>query len=137
MNGRLRPTSTMSPRRSTVIVTDEPSGTFVNVVTGSAGAVWFCARAVAATANIAVPLMSARRPTTFGDPFCIHILDARCYLERPSLLRRVASPANAGHHKSYRPDRRPRRSLFLDREGNATAGCRLTRCQSMADRVET
>ena len=74
MNGRLRPTSTMSPRRSTVIVTDGPSGASASVVTGSAGGVWPCARAVAATASIAVPLSSARRPTILGDVFCMGVL---------------------------------------------------------------
>src|SRR5471032_1112358 len=74
MNVRLRPTSTISPRRSTVIVTDGPGGTSTTVVTGSAAGACPCARAVAATANMAVALISARRPTTLGDVFCISVL---------------------------------------------------------------
>src|SRR4030095_14914016 len=83
MKGRLRPTSTMSPRRSTVTVTDGPSGTSASVVACSAGGGCPCARAVAATASMAVPLISARRPTTLGDMFCIMCLTAMfCRLPR-------------------------------------------------------
>src|SRR5437879_2460512 len=46
MNGRLRPTSTMSSRRSTVTVTDGPSGTSSTLVTASACGVWLCGRAL-------------------------------------------------------------------------------------------
>src|SRR5258708_40043134 len=79
MNGRLRPTSTMSPRRSAVIVTDEPSGISINFVSGGGAGAWPCARAVAASANMAVPLSSARRPTTFGDRLGMGLLDGAMF----------------------------------------------------------
>src|SRR5262249_131916 len=64
---------------STVTVTDGPSGTSASVVGGSAGGGWSCARAVAATASMAVPLISARRPTVLGDGFGMGDLNPRCY----------------------------------------------------------
>src|SRR5690349_18242432 len=83
MNGRLRPTSTISPRRSTVTVTDGPSGTSPSVVACSAGGGCPCARAVAATASMAVPLISERRPNILGDVFCIMCVTAiLCRLPR-------------------------------------------------------
>src|SRR5205814_8343819 len=87
---RLRPTRTMSPRRSTVTVNDGPSGTSASVVAGSDGGGWPCARAVAATASMAVPLMSARRPTTLGDVFCIRVLDALYSCDPAAVARQFA-----------------------------------------------
>ena len=72
MNGRLRPMSAISPRRSTVTVAEELSGTSASVVAGSAGGVWLCARAAAATAVSAAPVIRARRPT-FEDVFCMAV----------------------------------------------------------------
>src|SRR5437667_397642 len=102
MNGRLRPTSTMSPRRSTVTVTDEPSGASASVVTGSAGGAWPCPRAVAATANSAVPMPTGQgtaqpslrnfstRPPTTAERFSEHLHAASAALgqSRAGLLRR-------------------------------------------------
>src|SRR5882724_970942 len=70
MNVRLRPMRAISPRRSTVIVAAELTGTSASVVTGSAAGVWLCARVLAAIAVSAAPVMRARRPT-FGDLFCM------------------------------------------------------------------
>src|SRR6266849_8882896 len=104
MNGRLRPTSTMSPRRSTVTVTDGPGGTSASVVTGSAGGGCPCARAVAAIANMAVPLMSARRPTAFGDVFCMDVLNARCSREAAAVARQfaIATGLTGGTYRAER-----------------------------------
>src|SRR5262245_27248430 len=80
MNGRLSPISTMSSRRSTVIVADELSGTFLSVVAGWASGVWLSARAAAAaTAVMAAPVRTALRPI-FADGFFIGYLAPRHFI---------------------------------------------------------
>jgi hypothetical protein len=49
------------------------------VVAGSAGAACPCTRLVAVTANIVVPLMSARRPSILGKKFCMVVLKAQMF----------------------------------------------------------
>jgi hypothetical protein len=65
----------MSPRRSTVTVTDGPSGTSSSLVAASDGGGCPWARVVAERASMAVPLISARRPTVFEAVLCMGILE--------------------------------------------------------------
>src|SRR6185436_5528781 len=48
-------------------------------------------RAVAATVNIAALLMSARRPSTFGDVFCMMSSTGRCSGNPPAVARQFAT----------------------------------------------
>src|SRR5437588_1346621 len=72
MNGRFRPMSAISPRRSTVTVDEALRGISASLVSGAAGGLWFCARATAATAVMAAPVKSVRR-ATFVDVFRIAV----------------------------------------------------------------
>src|SRR4051812_18898095 len=113
MDGRLKPTSTMSPRRSTVIVTAAPSGTSVSVVDGcgcgSADGAWPCTCAVAATARSAVPLSSARRPTLFGDVSCMVSSKDSLPLQHPQTDQAEEDAACADQGDRFAEDQRAQR----------------------------
>ena len=95
----------MSPRRSTVTVTDGPKRTSASIVAGSAGAGWPCARAVAAIASIAVPLSSARRPTWFGTGVFIGDLSPRYSCDPAATASQLRSTPTRTSMESASPHR--------------------------------